>query len=63
MKINRIEAFTDAIVAIIMTIMVLEIKVPEIDSLKGILKEIPYLISFVISFYTFVQLGTIIITF
>ncbi|MFR1385142.1 MAG: TMEM175 family protein, partial [Clostridioides difficile] len=35
MKINRIEAFTDAVVAIIMTIMVLEIKVPEIDSLKG----------------------------
>ncbi|EHM3140515.1 DUF1211 domain-containing protein, partial [Enterococcus faecalis] len=26
MKINRIEAFTDAVVAIIMTIMVLEIK-------------------------------------
>ncbi|EHR4559072.1 DUF1211 domain-containing protein, partial [Enterococcus faecalis] len=50
MKINRIEAFTDAVVAIIMTIMVLEIKVPEIDSLKGILKEIPYFISFVISF-------------
>ncbi|KII48802.1 hypothetical protein QZ81_02250 [Enterococcus faecalis] len=41
---------TNTVVAIIMTIMVLEIKVPEIDSLKGILKEIPYFISFVISF-------------
>lgn len=29
MKKNRVEAFTDAIVAIILTIMVLEIKVPE----------------------------------
>jgi Predicted integral membrane protein len=29
MKKSRIEAFTDAIVAIILTIMVLEIKVPE----------------------------------
>lgn len=50
MKISRIEAFTDAVVAIIMTIMVLEIKVPEIDSLQGILQEIPYFTAFVISF-------------
>lgn len=47
---SRVEAFTDAIVAIVMTIMALEIKIPEGDSLDGLLHELPYFIAFIISF-------------
>ena len=47
---GRVEAYTDAIVAIVMTIMALEIKVPEGDSLESLLHEVPYFIAFIISF-------------
>ncbi|WP_270244632.1 TMEM175 family protein [Lactococcus lactis] len=51
MKKSRIEAFTDAIVAIILTIMVLEIKVPEETSeFSALLEKTPYFIAFIISF-------------
>ena len=48
---GRFEAFTDAIAAIIATIMVLEFKTPETYSLTGILAELPYLIAYSISFF------------
>lgn len=47
---TRLEAFSDGVLAIIITIMVLEIKVPEggdFDSLKGLF---PVFISYVLSF-------------
>ncbi len=51
MKKARIEAFTDAVVAIILTIMVLEIKVPEEASdISSLLESAPYFIAFLISF-------------
>lgn len=50
MKKSRIEAFTDAVVAIIITIMVLEIKVPHNSDIRFMLNELPYYIAFTISF-------------
>ncbi|MFL1695827.1 TMEM175 family protein [Weissella kandleri] len=48
---GRVEAFTDAIIAIIATIMVLEFKTPETYKLEGIIRELPYLFSYAISFF------------
>ncbi|QIL51144.1 DUF1211 domain-containing protein [Weissella coleopterorum] len=47
---SRIEAFTDAIIAIIATIMVLEFKTPETYHLSGIIEELPYLFAYATSF-------------
>jgi len=47
---NRIEAFSDGVIAIIITIMVLELKVPHGDTLAALLPEIPVLLSYVLSF-------------
>jgi uncharacterized membrane protein len=50
MKTTRLEAFSDGVLAIIITIMVLELKVPhavELDALKPLL---PVLLSYVLSF-------------
>jgi uncharacterized membrane protein len=50
MKTSRLEAFSDGVLAIIITIMVLELKVPhtvELDALKPVL---PVLLSYVLSF-------------
>jgi uncharacterized membrane protein len=50
MKTTRLEAFSDGVIAIIITIMVLELKVPhgaDADSLKPL---IPHLLSYVMSF-------------
>src|SRR5687768_17417386 len=48
---NRLEAFSDAVIAIIMTIMVLELKVPhgvDLDALRPLVpKFLSYLLSFV----------------
>ncbi|MCI1915135.1 MAG: TMEM175 family protein [Bifidobacteriaceae bacterium] len=46
----RVEAFTDAVVAIIMTIMVLEFKTPESMEWKDILSQWPYLMAYCVSF-------------
>lgn len=46
----RVEAFTDAIVAIVMTIMVLEIKIPTGDNLESLWHEVSYFYAFIISF-------------
>ena len=47
---NRLEAFSDGVLAIIITIMVLEIKVPETANWKGITHLLPTLISYILSF-------------
>ena len=50
MKKNRVEAFSDGVLAIIITIMVLELKVPEGESLRALLPLWPIFLSYLISF-------------
>jgi len=50
MKTNRLEAFSDGVIAILITIMVLELKVPHGDSLSALVPLIPVLLSYVLSF-------------
>jgi len=47
---NRIEAFFDGVVAIIITIMVLEMKVPHGDSIEALSPLVPVMLSYVLSF-------------
>jgi uncharacterized membrane protein len=47
---TRLEAFSDAVIAIIITIMVLELKVPHIESLDGLRPLLPVFLSYVLSF-------------
>lgn len=47
---SRIEAFSDGVIAIIITIMVLEIKVPHEVSPEALLKLGPIFLSYIISF-------------
>jgi uncharacterized membrane protein len=46
----RLEAFTDGVVAIIITIMVLELKVPETGDLQGLAGSAPVLLAYLLSF-------------
>lgn len=48
---GRVEAFTDAIVAIIMTIMVLEVKIPHGPNWAALLQERAYFLAYLISFF------------
>jgi len=50
MKTNRLEAFSDGVLAIIITIMVLELKVPEEATLEALIPKIPVFVSYIISF-------------
>ena len=50
MKQNRLEAFTDGVIAILITIMVLELKVPHGDNLDTLVQLIPKFLSYVLSF-------------
>ena len=47
---NRLEAFSDGVIAIIITIMVLELKVPHDPSWAGLAPLLPVLLSYVLSF-------------
>lgn len=47
---SRLEAFSDGVLAIIITIMVLEIKAPEDDSFESLQHLIPVFLSYVLSF-------------
>ena len=47
---TRLEAFSDGVLAIIITIMVLELKVPHGGSLESLRPLIPVLLSYVLSF-------------
>ena len=47
---GRIEAFSDGVIAILITIMVLELKVPEGVSVRDLIPVIPVFLSYVLSF-------------
>ncbi|MFZ2268218.1 MAG: TMEM175 family protein [Azonexus sp.] len=47
---NRLEAFSDGVVAIIITIMVLELKVPHGQSIEALQPLLPVFLSYVLSF-------------
>jgi uncharacterized membrane protein len=48
---NRLESFSDGVLAIIITIMVLEIKVPHGSEWKELFQLVPVFISYVLSFH------------
>jgi uncharacterized membrane protein len=50
MRKGRLEAFSDGVVAIIITIMVLEMKIPETDELADLKKLWPVFLSYILSF-------------
>jgi uncharacterized membrane protein len=47
---SRLEAFSDGVIAIIITIMVLELKVPHGEDLRALIPVIPVFFSYVLSF-------------
>src|ERR1700722_2471396 len=47
---SRLEAFSDGVIAIIITIMVLELKVPHGDTVDALVPLIPNFLSYVLSF-------------
>jgi TMEM175 potassium channel family protein len=47
---SRIEAFSDGVIAILITIMVLELKVPHGDNLVALAPLVPVFLSYVLSF-------------
>lgn len=47
---DRLEAFSDGVIAIVITIMVLEMKVPHGDNIESLKPLIPVFISYVLSF-------------
>ena len=50
MKTNRLEAFSDGVIAIIITIMVLEMKVPQSADLSALTPVLPVFLSYLLSF-------------
>ncbi len=50
MEKNRLEAFSDGVLAIIITIMVLELKAPDTTSLASLKPVLPVFLSYVLSF-------------
>ncbi len=50
MEKNRLEAFSDGVLAIIITIMVLELKVPHASELADLKPVLPVFVSYVLSF-------------
>jgi uncharacterized membrane protein len=50
MNSSRMEAFSDGVIAIIITIMVLDLKVPHGETLDALLPVIPVFLSYVLSF-------------
>ncbi len=47
---NRLEAFSDGVIAVIITIMVLELKPPHEDSTRGLLLLYPAFLTYLLSF-------------
>jgi uncharacterized membrane protein len=47
---NRLEAFSDGVIAIIITIMVLELRVPDGDTLAALREKLPSFLNYVLSF-------------
>jgi uncharacterized membrane protein len=52
MSTGRIEAFSDGVIAIIITIMVLELRVPADASLRSLIAVLPLLLVYALSFLT-----------
>lgn len=50
MKTSRLEAFSDGVLAIVITIMVLEFKVPEEPDFHILIEQIPLFLSYLVSF-------------
>ena len=50
MKKGRLEAFSDGVFAVIITIMVLEMKVPQGADLRALAPVLPVFLSYVLSF-------------
>ena len=50
MRKNRLEAFSDGVIAVIITIMVLEMKVPHGESIDALAPLMPVFLSYVLSF-------------
>lgn len=50
MKTSRLEAFSDGVLAIIITIMVLELQAPKEVTLNALLQKTPTFISYIVSF-------------
>ena len=50
MNTTRLEAFSDGVIAIIITIMVLELKVPHGDTFAALVPLVPVVLSYVLSF-------------
>jgi uncharacterized membrane protein len=46
----RLEAFSDGVIAVIITVMVLEIKVPRADGFAGLRQLVPGLLIYLLSF-------------
>jgi len=51
---GRLEAFSDGVIAVIITIMVLELKVPAVDGMAGLRSVLPTIFLYLL---TFVQVG------
>ena len=47
---NRLEAFSDGVIAVIITIMVLEMKVPHGEGMEALIPVIPIFLSYILSF-------------
>ncbi len=50
----RLEAFSDGVIAVIITVMVLELKVPQHDGMAGVLAVLPAIFLYLLSF---IQVG------
>ncbi len=46
----RLEAFSDGVLAVAITIMVLDLRVPQQDSLQGLIPQIPIFLGYALSF-------------
>jgi uncharacterized membrane protein len=60
---ERLAAFSDGVIAIIITIMVLELKVPHGSDWTALIAVTPNLVSYVLTFCIWQSIGTITITF
>jgi len=50
LRTNRLEAFSDGVLAIVITIMVLELKAPDKLTVEELLRDVPVLMSYLLSF-------------
>ncbi|HUI60760.1 MAG TPA: TMEM175 family protein [Steroidobacteraceae bacterium] len=50
MKTTRLEAFSDGVIAILITIMVLELKVPHAPTWEALVPQLPVFLTYVLSF-------------